>query len=393
MHLTKDRPLLLSEIILHISRFVGLDDAITCAQVCKAWNNAFTSAVWHTIDLGQQHEFAQLDPAIIKKHGHRIRVIIAVDNDHHLRALHHSSVSNLRSLSIVMQGSTHYQAFCFDIIRRNVASLTRMHLWAHESGYGYIEAPKPVDVLTLMACGPAWKLSHLFIENLAITRDGFSALLQTCPALESLDVQLATLYPASYAGPYQHTRLTRLSAPLEHVFRLDSDGSSKALSILAHFPELRILQTWSSRTGIQVSFEKMRDEISQHCPLLKNLCTFTPAPITTTLLTRTFRSLTTITVSDDKWSTEVVMAILSHQRTLTTVSTVVSSDEYYEYEDVIDLRGRLPVPGWTIQLIPQTCSQLTKLELPTFELDMDDIEATQWSCTCLEELYIRIRGF
>jgi hypothetical protein len=139
-----------------------------------------------------------------------------------------------------------------------------------------------------------------------------------------------------------------------------------------------------------MSFGEMKDQFAQHCPLIKAVGIDTPATITAPLLTKTFQTMTRIIV--DEMSPEIITAILTHQETLADVITFHASDDFYEQEGIPPLASKPLASGRELQLIPQTCSRLTTLELPTLQQDMDDIESTAWSCTQLEELYIRIRG-
>ncbi|KAG0223357.1 hypothetical protein BGX31_008554, partial [Mortierella sp. GBA43] len=91
-------------------------------------------------------------------------------------------------------------------------------------------------------------------------------------------------------------------------------------------------------------------------------------------------------------STDVIVAVLSHKESLTTLYTYVPFKGYLEQDQVPVLNETTPAPGWAIQLIPQICSQITHLSFPTIEMDMDDIETKEWACTRLKALNIRIRG-
>ncbi|KAG0214697.1 hypothetical protein BGX31_001045, partial [Mortierella sp. GBA43] len=120
--------LLIPEIILRISLRVTVKDAVACTRVCKAWSDAFLPVVWKAVDFKVQEKFVNLDPVTIKKYGHHIRTVKGIDQDQHLQALHHSSVSRLQKLSIVMSTAIHSQAFCCELLRRNATSITQLDM-------------------------------------------------------------------------------------------------------------------------------------------------------------------------------------------------------------------------------------------------------------------------
>jgi len=390
MSSTKDHPLFIPELSLHISRFVTLKDATACAQVCKAWNDAFTSAIWHTIDFKVQSKFLGVDAALVKKHGHHIRIVKGIESTPQLLALHHSSICRLRGLAITIPPHPQFRAYCGDILRQNATSILNLEM----RGKIIVSDPPlcfPFDAISPSTGSQATsRLSVLKIRDLPITRDGFSSLLRMCPSLTRLNIRRIAIYSAScFAEPYQHTGITELVAPLKQIFRSDPN-SGDTPSILVHFPGLVALHTWCSESSPPMSFGEMKDQFAQHCPLIKAVGIDTPATITAPLLTKTFQTMTRIIV--DEMSPEIITAILTHQETLADVITFHASDDFYEQEGIPPLASKPLASGRELQLIPQTCSRLTTLELPTLQQDMDDIESTAWSCTQLEELYIRIRG-
>jgi hypothetical protein len=390
MPFAKSHPLLVPEIILLLSRLVSLKDALSCVRVCHAWNDAFASVIWHTVDFNVQERFINMDSATVKKHGHRIRVVNGVQSNDHLLALHHSSLCKLKSLTIVMLRDSRFQAYCGDLLRQNATSITNLDVSARIRSR-HTPICFPFDAIYLPTGSQATsRLSFLKIQNLPLTRDGFSWLLRLCPALKTLHVEDMTIYDESCSEPYQHTGLTELIAPIEQVFRPDIDYSANTL-ILAHFPRLESFYTWSPKTLLTISLDQMKGQFEQNCPLLRHIGIDAPTNVTTALLTQVFESLTAITISAEDISVNVIMAITSHLKTLESISTS-GFNEGYDQDEVPQLSGDPSASVHDIQLIPQTCSRLTKIEFPTRVMEMSDIEETDWSCTQLEELYIRIRN-
>ncbi|KAK3828106.1 MAG: hypothetical protein J3Q66DRAFT_321833 [Benniella sp.] len=389
MPFATDHPLLIPEISLHISRFVAIKDAIACARVCKAWNDPFTSAVWHTVNFKAQKRFVETDPVIIKKHGNRVRVVKRISASVQLEVLHKAGVCLLQRFSLVMQTQAQFQALYFDLLYRNANSLTRMEIGHAEDCDKLVVFP--VGLMSSCAGSHAsFKLVRLCITNLAMTRDAFASLLKLCPALKFLEVQRTSIYSySSCPEPFRHTGLVHLNASLEQIFQPDP-GSLTNVPILVHLPRLKRISTALAEPDAltPVSFGAMKDQFAKYCHSLGEVV-LTTAPITTTaLLTRTFRSLTMISISAEKMSIDVITAMLVHQETLSRVIAAVHRQSDRDSE----LEGQPTIPGWALQLIPQTCSRLTRLYFQPFTLDMEEIERTTWSCNQLEELHIQIRG-
>ncbi|KAF9366275.1 hypothetical protein BGX34_004726 [Mortierella sp. NVP85] len=384
----REHPLLLPEILQPISCFVSLSDAISCARVCRTWNDPFTSAIWHTIDFEEQDRFVDVDPAVVKKHGHRIRSVLAVTQDDEIQALHHLSVCKVTNLTIVMPGTVNFQAYCGDLLRQNAASLKELDIIAEGDSPVF-----PFDAIFLPTGGRTTSpLSVLRIQNLTMTRDGFSSLLKMCPALEEMSLALITLLSTSCSEPYQHTGVKHLKAPLEQLFGFARTSAVEGPSILAHFPQLTKFHSWCPDDPPPFPYDDMEIQFAKHCPLITEVITETHAAVTPMFL-GTIKNLVHITV--EEITSSVIMAMLFHGATLETVRTFAPDLNYYFENMVPELEEKKACSialGWEFQLIPQTCARLTKLELPTFVMDMDDIERKPWVCMGLSQLFVRIRG-
>ncbi|KAG0220516.1 hypothetical protein BGX31_010924, partial [Mortierella sp. GBA43] len=153
---------------------------------------------------------------------------------------------------------------------------------------------------------------------------------------------------------------------------------------------------WSSSTtdSLEIPIEEFRGQVAKYCPSIKYLTACTRPPMTITMLTHVFSNLTKISVNNRYLSTEVAMAILHHQETLTYVATYIHNrDDFLNSEKVPDVaRSRTEATGWVIQSILQFCTQLSSFQLPFYEMSMDDINKARWNCHNLERLYIRIQG-
>ncbi|KAF9935603.1 hypothetical protein BGZ65_003235 [Modicella reniformis] len=383
---TSTSPLEVPEILRMISRFVSMKDACVCAQVCKAWTNAFVSAIWHTIDF-TDHTLYELDAKILAKYGGHIRVVREMGEDTEVLVILLSKASKLRELEIDM-GRKQSLAHVYDVIRRNNTTLENIDItFADKNSVFVVDALFPVS-----GTGATSRLTSFCFQRLTITREAFSSILKHCPSLTKLhldDVILPSLPVGDDSGAdcYQHRGVTELTAPVEQVFRVVSE-SEKVTSLLVHFPNLI---TWKFSGYSEVSIKEIRNEVTRCCPLLKSVWATTPPPLTVKLLAA-FKGLTTIVVLNEQLSAEMVKAILNHQDTLLAACTL-TDPRFDDYDVVPEVENdQVEASEWIIQAIPRRCGQLEALELPYYEMDVDDIEGEEWICHGLEVLYIRIHG-
>ncbi|KAF9364679.1 hypothetical protein BGX34_000780 [Mortierella sp. NVP85] len=400
-----DNPLEIPELIWRISRYVTMKDAVACAQVCKAWTDHFVSAIWHTISF-EQEELNRVDPKALAKYGHHIREVWDICSQEDILILLASNPTKLRRLSVDMDAIQQFYAESYamsyvsftDLLRRVNASLERIEIFRFSK---YSSPHFAVDCLFPAASvGATSRLSSIQFQGMTMTRDSLSLLLQNCPLLRDLnirDTKLLTwpIYDKSAARYYQSTGVARLVASIEQVFNMNQEFEDVS-SLFVHFPNLKSWQTWISASSDpdNVSTNYIRTEVARCCPLLKELFLETNTPMTVRMLTRAFDGLTSVRILKAHFSAEMVMAILNYRETLRAVAT---SSEYYETYDFCEetiprTTGNHDAPELIAQFIPRLCTRLERLELPFFEMDMSDIEMTQWGCHDLEELYIVIRG-
>ncbi|KAF9364672.1 hypothetical protein BGX34_000773 [Mortierella sp. NVP85] len=388
---TLANPLELPELLKKISCFVSLNDAITCVQVCKTWSDHFVSAIWHTIDFAVHKNLHQMDTKVLARYGHHIRVAKNIKDRDHIMVLIVSDTSKLRQLSITMTATPEFYANFSDLLRQTNTSLERAEIFQLSGGTTQFLT---VDSLSPASIGATSKLSFLNLQGLTMTRNSFSSLLRTCPALKELDIRRSDIlswptYDKSGAQCYRHTGITYLKAPVEQVFKMDSQ-SENAPSLFVHFPNLKTWQTWSSSESIAVSAQDLRKEVGQCCSMLTALWTSTSAPTTIGMLTEAFDDLTSICISNKQLSAEMAMAILNHRETLIYILTFIPCDGFYGLEVVPEAESN-HTSGWIVQSLPRHCTRLRSLKLVSFEMHMDDIEKAKWGCHDLEGLHIRIR--
>ncbi|KAG0201997.1 hypothetical protein BGX31_003683, partial [Mortierella sp. GBA43] len=388
-------PLQIPEIIRRLSRFVTQGDAVACAQVCKTWTNDFVSAIWHTIDFGNQDKLLRMDAKILERHGNHIRVAKNVNSLDHIKMLIVSNATKLKEITVTMMATQEFYAYLGSIIRRNNTTIQRIDV-----AQCLTENPPFFAVDTLFPRSSARstsQLSYLKISGLTMPRECFSLLLETCPLLDTLDIWNTKLlswpiHGKSGANCYQHHRMNQLTATVKQVLRPDTNQD--APSLLVHFPGLRawhMCDTAADSVGVPI--DEIRDEVNKCCSSLKLLWAELPASMATEMLVQVFDGLSGLCCWSREISAELVMAIIRHRDTLTQFFTFTDRDDFYTSDSVPDIKETPPeAAGWIIQSIPQNCPRLTTLMLHTYEMNMDDIEKATWSCHKLEILYIRIHA-
>ncbi|KAF9175084.1 hypothetical protein BGX21_001070 [Mortierella sp. AD011] len=385
-------PLDITWIRSKIAQYVTLRDALSCILVCKDWFEDFIPSIWHTIDFKTQEKFTRLASEVISEHGHHIRVIKNLQSSLQLQCIQNSKVCKLRDLSIVVGSKPHYSAHCYDIMRRNNASLTSIRVSASQGSN--TDMYFSIDPLFMGLSSS--KLTYIKADSLTMTRDAFSSMLRMTPLLNTIDVRNTTLSSIPSTEIYQHPNVTTLVSPIKQVFSVDPQVPDSP-SILRHFPNIAFWRTWdartnNARTALDVSAHTIESEISQNCPLLVGIDTEYVGAHSVDLLTKCFEGLKSICVLHSQFSTELIMAILSHQETLESVSTYTMSDGIYESGEIPNINNHFQEKDWVIQMIPRSCSRLTSFKFMYHQMNMCDIGSSRWSCVELEYLHTRIAG-
>ncbi|KAF9975977.1 hypothetical protein BGZ65_008011, partial [Modicella reniformis] len=260
MSFTSISPLEVPEILWRISRFVTLKDAITCARVCKAWTDNFVSVIWHTIDF-DVHKLQNMDPKVLEKNGHHIRIVKNMNEVEHVLVLFQSNVSKLRKLYLnTTTSSPEFQAYFNDLMRRNNTTVEHIDIPKSSGGLFF-----NFDCLSPhTSTGATSKLSSLKLQGLVMTRDAFSSMLSIFPCLTELDMRDTTLSSWSVGKKlstdhYQHHGVKDIVAPVKQIFRMDNK-SENAPSLFVHFPYLKSWHLLNSSNTLEVKIEEIRDE-------------------------------------------------------------------------------------------------------------------------------------
>ncbi|KAG0367416.1 hypothetical protein BC939DRAFT_533288 [Gamsiella multidivaricata] len=381
-------PLHIPELRAQIARYVTVKDAITCVQVRKDWIEDFAYPIWHTIDFSCDIKLQYLDQDVFAKYGHHIRVVENLNEQWHLDVILWSQASKLRHLATAMHNMVEFQAYCYEIIQRNIASLEHLDILSSVT-------PKLLMQINALSPYPATKatsrLSILKLWGLYMTRNAFSRLLQQCPALDLLDIRQLVTHSRHTYETFQHPSLSILTASITQVFNMCSN-SHDAAPLLIHFPKLTSWKIRDTAPPAAVSMEAIKNGVNQYCPLLKTLYIETPSNTTRDLLSQAFTALTSVCFLYSTLSMEVIMAILSHQSSLKELRAYAPSNTFYSSDEVPQLKAQFQGPSWVFQMLPRFCTQLDTFTFPEHEMDIGEVENANWGCMDLVVLCIRIRG-
>ncbi|KAF9355555.1 hypothetical protein BGX26_006402 [Mortierella sp. AD094] len=194
-------PLDVTWIRIRISQYVTPKDALACVLVSKDWSEDFIPSIWHTVDFDVHRKFTGLTTEAISKHGHHIRVMKNLKSNDQTAAVQNSSIYKLVSLSMTLNLTLHFQACCYDILRRNIARLEHVSISKQSPSELYLF----VDALSPSASDNASsRLSSLKLDGISMTQDAFSSLLRMSPALVKLEMRDTKLSVVSSTEPYQH---------------------------------------------------------------------------------------------------------------------------------------------------------------------------------------------
>ncbi|KAG0302511.1 hypothetical protein BGZ98_007436 [Dissophora globulifera] len=383
------------KLLTRISLFVGIEDALTCTQVCQSWTHEFARTIWHTIDFDVQRHFTMLDERVLAKYGHHIRVLYNLSDHLQVLAIDKSGAPGLRRISFDIRAELALQSSCAKIIARSCDRLEylslsiQLHLVGHTSQFFFDEL--------LLQSSPLSRLSRLKLHEMAISRSSFSSLLEFCPVLVHLSMWDIVLTGSSDRY-FKHQRIKQLGAPIDQIFQsvMCVDDISKdaiAPSLFIHFPNLTIWQTWGASMPLPVPTHVVRRDLTRFCPQMTSFYAQTNTTVAIELIPTAFRNLTEIGVVYTNISPELINVILQHRETLEEIDVIMDLKEsYFEDNEVFTVPDHLENHEQAIQALLQLCRRLKKFSLPLHLMTMDQIERNGWSCDNLEVFWTRIKG-
>ncbi|KAG0286974.1 hypothetical protein BGZ96_009026 [Linnemannia gamsii] len=400
-------PFDLPELRDRISRFVTLEDAVSCARVSKTWAHDYLPVIWYSIDC---NKFAHNNTSIgfdivVSKHAHHIRVATNVNYTSQIAIFFKGNVTQLRELSITMSTSTFHYATALDFVARNSASLEKLKLKPMTTFATKYESPLycvHASMLVHPGCslGPtrlASRLRDLDVSGLWMMREGLSTILQGCPNLSHLNLSGTDVIGRASLN-FQHEGLSFLTCSIITALRPDPTDSQQQPSpgLLMHFPNLKTWSTSGSESELRFVLPSglLKAEVKQHCPLLSDVrLRDSPESMWVTLFTDVFSNLKEISFDYKSMSVQVLTTILLHQDTVESIQA--NPGVHFDFDrDVywVFVTDHFQASGRHLQLLPRSCTRLTELNLYPHIMDIDIVGSKAWNCKNLRTLRTRFKG-
>ncbi|KAG0069880.1 hypothetical protein BGZ90_012836 [Linnemannia elongata] len=391
---TSKRVFELPELTHRLSRFVTVQDAISCALVSKAWTEHFISVIWFKIDFHVHPRFLNLSPDIVAKHGHHIRTIVKAKTLPQVSILANAGVNGLRSLKIETTTSANQHVRAYEIVFRNNHSLEDLYLTAINSTVSkqdsiahYVSTSALIP--SLGSPPPPSKLRKLKIQNMCVTHDSLAFILQGCPRLSELRLVYTDVIdtPTQFI---QHAGVKVFGSTFKSIFPAEPTDRS----LLSYFPCLMTLSAYSYENPHDIPSARIKDDITRYCPQLSGYqLEDDTGAIVLNFLTDIADNVSEIVYRHDNISSETITAMLLHQATLKIVKHFnLELDFDFEREEIAKVEDHFQVSDRFLQLIPRCCPNLEELRLFGHEMDMDVVEQGKWACQDLKTLRIRIKG-
>ncbi|KAK3845511.1 MAG: hypothetical protein J3R72DRAFT_502117 [Linnemannia gamsii] len=362
---TAKNPFGLPELRYHLSRFVAIKDAVSCALVSKAWSITFIPVVWFKVDFADHPRFTAIPRDIVAKHGHHIRIVKNAKSLPQVSVIANAGVNELRELHIHPTTSTMQYVRAYEVVFRNSLCLEDLDLFASSASTPELEClrhivpPSALAPLSSNGLRGQSKLKTLRIYRMCLTHDGLVTILQGCPRLNTLSLRHTDVVGAP-SQSFQHTGVRFLKMGSRNLRQIASSN----FSLLYYFPNVT-LAALNDLTGAIVS----------------------------EFLTSIAGSASEIVFRYEHVSSEMIMAILLHQATMSSIRHFITHKNWdFDKEEVAPVSNLSQALSRLLQLIPRGCSQLNILDLHTYEMDMTEVELFPWICKNLVTLRIRVKG-
>ncbi|KAG0374657.1 hypothetical protein BGX24_010111 [Mortierella sp. AD032] len=343
-------------------------------------------------------------PKVLKKYGAYISHVVNTTTLEHVKALQHSKIS-LRSIKAFNTNVCQYRQIMLDTIRRNQGSLQSINIsskapqpnTSDEQWYNACHFVSSLDAISsflpstsgagISGLNSGLVLTMLSLSYVCMSRESFSSLLQHCSVLQSLVLHRVLLWGHGHSiALFAGSKLQCLVASLIQAWDLDPKDVS-APSLLAHFPQLEKWHIPSFVLPTNSSLITRSRDISKYCPSLR-VIQFGQGDFTTAsdLLANTFNGLESCILPARVLSASTVLALISHQNTLTSVSITGTAIEdnasTTQYSSTLD----------SLYMIPRLCPNLQVLCLKYIVIKVEDIEGIEWACKGLWKLRVRFKG-
>ncbi|KAK3833275.1 MAG: hypothetical protein J3R72DRAFT_453428 [Linnemannia gamsii] len=391
MVLTKkpNHPLDLPEIRTRIASFLRNKDCISCMCVSKDWLGDFVGPVWNTIDFESDDVFSEISPEAILKYGQHVRSVLNVLKEEHIAALQHPAIASLKRVEFMVTNNKLSLAHFLDIVRRHRESMEILLVSASLVTEESFDEQREIGIyLNLDALNPTTSLTTLTLHSVCITRSAFSSILESSPCLKTLALS-DTIILASHPllSLFRHQSLRLLKASSTQVWTND-DLNPHSPSLFVHFPTLH---QWSIPDSYHVasieSMKKLRAELSANCPALKSVSLLdTDSCGVTDYLDNVFYRLKHCSFPYSALNSAVLLALLEHQHTLTTIVMTVHKAVEPSTPDSVQASKKI------IGLLLKSFRRLTTLSITGHRMDLNSMEEQEVVCDDLKELRVRFHG-
>lgn len=376
-----------------ISQFVTLKDALACVLVSRAWADIYISVIWFEIDFDTQLRFADLSLDIVAKHGRHIRIANNAKTLRQVSVLANASVARLRELHIEITGSTMQRVRAYEVVSRNIRSLENIDLFATSAPEDIDKLDFSVNYVSVPAMLPffgasegiASKLKVLTFFNLTLDHDGLVAILQASPQLYGLSL-VDTVGSATQS--FHHSSVKQLIASVECISQVYPVGPP----LLSYFSSLTNLTTWQDDLEHTIPIAKIKEDIARYCPRLTAYYLENSSDLISCLCMHIGRNISELAFNYQFITTKGITAILLHQATLRILKIFSESADFdLEEDEVPAVSTHFQEFSQHLQLIPRGCPHLKVLDLHLHEMDMNEVEMSEWTCKGLVVLRIRVK--
>ncbi|KAF9153963.1 hypothetical protein BG015_002222 [Linnemannia schmuckeri] len=386
-------PLDQSRIRSFIAAYLDRKDLVVCLRVSRDWFKDFVGPVWHTIDMNTDKKFVDLSCDVLNQYGRFIRKVINITTYDNVKTLQHPKLDSVVSMSIANHINPFHRSLELDFIRRCNATLTELDFRGqappsrsprkvHERDENYLDAGILSSCLTPSTGSyhVGSRLVSLSLTGICFSHEGFTTLLRHSPVLRKLalsNVFVDHFHPGF--DQFRDSSVTSLRGSLAEICAPAVFGWTP--SLLHQFSQL---QEWHLTTvdrcsgwGSDTDFSR---ELATCCPHLKTLRfdQVTNTDKLSDLLLDSFREPESLTFSAKNLSHSMILSLISHLNTLTTV---IITDQC---TDATAMR-------W-LYLIPKSCLHLEVLSMRDLILDIAIVKEHKWGCQDLQELHVRFRG-
>ncbi|KAK3811481.1 MAG: hypothetical protein JOS17DRAFT_779896 [Linnemannia elongata] len=383
-------PLGLSEIRTRIAGFLSNDDCLSCMRVSRRWLMDFAGPIWHTINFDEDESFAKVPSEVVSKYGHLIRNVVKVAKEEHILSLQNPKIASVQKLQFLATMNKLSLVLFYDLVRYYRPSLTTLLV----SGklihtITYDEQLETGVYLSLDAIAPGCVLTKLTLAEVCMTHRAFSSVLKFCPSLQSLTLlDVIFLAYSPILERFSHIGLKTLVAARHQIWSNGEGLLPGAKSLLVHFPRL---ESWKMHNSPVESLEvlrKLKAKLSKNCPLLKAVqFTTTEQDRVASYLDNSFHSLEKVTFGYTTLNQAVLLGLLEHQATLTSIILTPSSASIEpSTPDEVATSQKM------IRLILKSCGCLNILSIGGHQMDVCLLEDERVACMDLQELRVRFYG-